>query len=84
MNKIIMFTVVLLMVNGVVLAGEAPPQAMNKGFEKMDANSDGMLTPEEVTSNSSLAQRFASVDADGSGSIDISEYQFFSALTEAD
>jgi len=83
MNKIIMFTV-LLMVNGVVLAGEASPQNESKSFGEMDANNDGVLTKEETASNFALAKRFASVDADGSGTIDLSEYQFFSALTEAD
>ncbi len=84
MNKNMMFALVLLMMNGAVLAGEDSSHAMDKGFEKMDVNNDSVLTPEEAASNPSLSQRFASVDADNSGSIDKSEYQFFSALTEAD
>jgi len=80
MSKILVMALLLFFVSGVSVAGTS----LSESFEKIDANSDGMLSISEISATSELAKRFEVADKDSSGEISLNEYQSFFALAEAE
>lgn len=52
---------------------------MAKAFSRLDADADGMISPDEGKAMKGLPQQWNKLDTDGNGSLDVRE---FSALTE--
>jgi len=84
MKKHALLAALLMAASGVVMAGTQ--QSMSgqgdMAYQKLDANGDGYVSPQEATANPKLAAQFDKLDRNGDAKLDQAEFARFETKSE--
>lgn len=64
----------------VAMAGEKGMDSAS--LEQLDANGDGVISPEEATAHPRLSENFDEYDTDGSGALEQGEFARFETMSQ--